>query len=240
VCRSVQNQILGHLRSFPPDDLPPYSVIAHSLGTAVVYETFHAMLTNGADGQSAPLGTALRPNNVFMVANTAKLLWNRGGSAYPPLMGPNLANGDGLCFRFAGFRHALDPVPAVDRFDPPNTWFAPSAPRDAVYDDVKLPAEDVMQANVHAFEHYLSHPLVHVPILRALTGFDAGVQPDELDTAVAAWRDRSLTGQALTDARTSLEKLMLQRATASFGQEIAMLIALRRLAADAELRDGES
>ncbi|MFO1337107.1 MAG: hypothetical protein U1F53_02550 [Burkholderiaceae bacterium] len=240
VYRSVQSQILGHLKSFPPDDVPPYSVIAHSLGTAVAYETFHAMLTNGADGQSAPLGTAFRPNNMFMVANTAKLLWNRGGSAYPAMMGPNLANGDGLSFYFASFRHALDPVPNVDRFDPPASWFAPTAPKDAVYADVVLPEGDLQQLNVHSFEHYLSHPMVHVPILRQLVGFDSVVSDAEMKAQLKLWREASLANQALAEAKSQLKDLLLARATEGWAKEIDMLLALRALVLASKVKDGES
>jgi hypothetical protein len=82
VCRAVQTQILGHLKAFPANDIPRYSIIAHSLGTSVIYETYQQMLTQVIDGSL--LTPAFRPDNVFMVANTGKLLWNRGGgTAYP-------------------------------------------------------------------------------------------------------------------------------------------------------------
>jgi hypothetical protein len=239
VWRSVQAQILGHLKSFPDDDRPSYSVVAHSLGTAVVYEAFHAMLTNGADGHSAPLGSALRPDNVFMLANVAKPLWNRGGSVYPPLMSPSLANGDGLCFRFANFWHQLDPIARMDRFDPPAAWFPPLSPRDEVYLDVALPVQDLQDANVHAFEHYLGHPLVHVPMLRWLAGFKGAVSKKELDDALVKWRADSLAAKELQRARAKLEGLLVN-ATADWSSEIAMLLTMRELAAASVLKDGES
>lgn len=239
VCRSVQAQILGHLKAFPANDTPRYSIIAHSLGTSVVYETFHQMLTQVVDGSL--LTPAFRPENVFMVANTAKLLWNRGGgTAYPAALSPDLIDDRGLCFRFSNFRHALDPVPAVDRFNPPDDWFAPSAPRSSVYRDDLIPAGDVQDINVHAFQHYLSHPIVHVPILRILTGFDKGISKAEMDAAIEAWRADALPAQALAKAKAKLTALAVNKATQEFGDEIAMLKEVRKLVIDSTKRDGET
>ncbi|WP_144006604.1 hypothetical protein [Pelomonas sp. KK5] len=239
VSRSVQAQILGHIKAFPVNDTPRYSIIAHSLGTSVVYETFHQMLTQVVDG--GLLTPAFRPDNVFMVANTAKLLWNRGeGTAYPTVLSPDLIDNSGLCFRFCNFRHALDPVPAVDRFNPPDDWFAPSAPRSTVYRDDLIPAGDVQDINVHAFEHYLSHPIVHVPILRILTGFDKGVSKAEMDDAIEKWRAKTLSAQKLAKAKIDLTALAVKVATQAFGDEIAMLAAVRKLAVGSALRDGET
>lgn len=240
VCRSVQTQILGHLKAFPANDTPRYSIIAHSLGTSVIYETFHQMLTQVVDG--GLLTPAFRPDNVFMVANTANLLWNRGGNtAYPTVLSPDLIDNRGLCFRFGCFRHALDPVPAVDRFDPPNSWFAPSAPRSLVYQDAVIPAGDIQDFNVHAFEHYLSHPNVHVPILRILTGFDKGITNAEMASAVADWRAAGkLSAQSIAAAKDGLAALAVKTATQDFSDEINMLEKVRTLAVSSIFRDGET
>jgi len=237
VCRSLQSQILGHLNSFPANDLPRYSVVAHSLGTSVVYESFQAMLTQGVAGSL--LTTAFRPVNVFMVANTAKLLWNKGGSAYPAVLSPDLTDDSGLCLRFSNFRHALDPVPAVDRFNPPDDWFAPTAPKDQVYLDATLPADDVQDINVHSFEQYLSHPNVHVPMLRQLTGFASGIAKAEVDAALAAWRAQRLQNTALAKAQAQLQALFV-KPTSDWSKEVEMLLALRKLVAGSPFGDGET
>lgn len=237
VCRSVQSQILGHLRSFPANDVPRYSIVAHSLGTSVVYESFQAMLTQSVDGSQ--LTPAFRPENVFMLANTAKLLWNKGGSAYPAVMSPDLMDNRGLCFRFANFRHALDPVPAVDRFNPPDDWFSPTAPKANVFRDDIIPADDIQDINVHAFEHYLSHPIVHAPILRTLTGFDNGISKAEFDESVKNWRAQRLAVQKLNKAKAQLQQLGV-KATQDWAREIDMFKAIRQLVSASTMRDGES
>ena len=239
VCRSVQSQILGHLNSQPTGDALHYSVVAHSLGTSVVYETFHAILTSGVDGNGSRLGTAFLPDNMFMVANVAKLLWNRGGNAYPQTLAPDLADGDGLCFSFSNFRHALDPIPVVDRFSPPDAWFTPTAPKSEVYLDGLIPAADVQDINVHSFEHYLSHPLVHVPMLRTLTGLPSNVTKKELDDALVTWRGNRLANQKLAAAQARLQALAVN-ATADWAPEVQMLLEIRQLAQGSKFTDGES
>ncbi|WP_425256754.1 hypothetical protein ACPOLB_14755 [Rubrivivax sp. RP6-9] len=239
VWRSLQQQVLGHLKSQPRDDALHYSVIAHSLGTAVTYEGFHAMMTLGPGADGTRLGTAFRPDNVFLVANAVVPLWNRGGSEYAAVMAPTLSVSDGWCFQMANFGHALDPVARLDPFAPPDNWFSPLMPRDEVYLDVTLPAKDMHDENVHALEHYLSHPDVHVPMLRTLAGFRAAVSKDEHAAALADWRKKTLGAKALAKASDKL-RAMLVNATADWSKEVGMLLALRQLAGQRARQDGES
>ncbi len=235
VRRSVQAQIVGHIDHFPVNARPAYSVIAHSLGTAVSYETFHAMLT---DPGGLPI--AYRPVNVFAVANVSKSLWNRGGTCYPPEMGPSLSDHDGLCLRFANFSHALDPFSNFERFDPPPpSWFGTTAPPAAVYRSVELPAGDIQDFNVHGFEHYLGHPDVHVPLLRTLTKFDDLITDAEHEQAVAEWRKKLLTTKLRNQAQAELRKLLTGGST-GFGPEIESLLALRESILRLGKPDGES
>jgi hypothetical protein len=169
----------------------------------------------------------------------AKLLWNRGGNAYPQSLAPDLADGDGLCFSFSNFRHGLDPIPAVDRFNPPDDWFTPTAPKAEVYLDALIPAEDVQDINVHSFEHYLSHPLVHVPLLRTLTGLASNVSKKELDEALDAWRANRLADQKLKAAKKQLDDLAV-KATADWSPEVQMLLEMRKLLRGSKFTDGES
>lgn len=242
IWRSVEKQILGHLRGLPRTDALHYTVIGHSLGSAVAYEAFHAMMTQGIDDEGVRLGSAFKPDNVCLVANAVKPLWNRRGTVYQPVMAPSLSTGDGWCFRMASFGHELDPLSQLDRFDPPDSWFPQMAPRRRVYQDITLPAADLQDANVHAFEHYLGHPRVHVPVLRLVTGFPEAVTPEELKAAETEWRSQGLGAAARSQAKaaaTARLQGLLTKATEGWGDEIAMLIALRKIAAASALKDGE-
>lgn len=234
VCQSVRAQITKALLALPDQQSVHYSVIAHSLGTAVTYESFFGMMT--ADD---PLRMAFRPDNVFMVANCIVPLWNRGGTPYQPIMAPSLGYSDGWCFKLSNFRHELDPVAMLIPFEPKDAWFPPLAPRKEVYLDQQIPAGDIQDPNVHALEHYLSHPSVHIPILRTLSYQNAISDADETN-ALAAWRKKNLLNTKLKDAQDKLEAMLVTKATASWKNEYVMLKALRDLVLSSKLKGGES
>jgi len=237
VCTRIERQILAHLQSFKPAP-PSYTIIAHSLGSAAVYETLHAMLT-GPGG----LHPAYRPANLVMMANVTAALWNRGGSCYPSSMRPMLPDHLGSCYHFADFSHQLDPFSNFRRFTPPDTWRQPPARPDS-FTQVELAREDIQHVNVHALEHYLSHPAVHVPLLRLLTGYDDIISDAERDEAVARWRG-ARTPRVSAVAGDILDSLRA-RAAKTFEEEIDVLLDFRtRVLQAAEagtdpLLDGES
>jgi hypothetical protein len=234
VQREVENQILSVLDG--STDNITYSIVAHSLGTVVVYETFHAMLTQGgADGTAFP--SAFLPHNVFNFANVSKVLWSRGRNRYPAILAPNLAESTGLCFHMANFDHKLDPVSRLGPFEPPDTWFRAGAPRDEVYRDIVLPAADIQDEHVHAFEHYLSHPSVHVHMLRQLTRPGLISDQEERD-ALVAWRAKTLINEKLAQARAKLKGIGDQTAD-NWKARVAVLRAVRELARGSQLKGGE-
>jgi hypothetical protein len=185
VMTAVQGQI-GEVFEKPAKRGDPieYSIIAHSLGTLVAYEAFHAMMTG-----THPLPPAARPSNVFLVANVAAALWQRGSRIYVPEMAPSLRFTDGWCFRLTNIGHRLDPVARLRPFDPPDAWFQPGK-KDKTYLDVWLESGDIQRENIHSLTHYLSHPRVHVPLLRQLL-HPTLISDDELAQAVTEWDQRS-------------------------------------------------
>jgi hypothetical protein len=222
VCLEVQSQILGHLRSF--SDPPLYSIVAHSLGTAVAYESMHA-LVNG----TPVLPSTFRPVNFCALANTARLLWGRGGDEYTSKLGPSFMEDAGMCVWFFDAGHKLDPVWQVKPFHkPPTSWFPHPGSAAEVYTHCELPVADVQDLNVHAFEHYLGHPSIHVPILRALAGFDGAISKQEETAALQAWRKKTLPATALKKAQTSLQAL-LTGSSEDWKKEVQMLLDLRKL-----------
>jgi hypothetical protein len=205
--QSVRLQILSRLQAFPPNDVPSWSVIGHSLGTAVVNDTLHAMFTQPVDG--VLLGDRFKPDFVFMVANVAKLLWNRGGDFYSSRVRPHTVDSLGMCWRYCTFRHELDPFARIDAFNPPVHWFPEGlvpAQRETFFQDVRIGATDVRDINVHGLNHYLSHPAVNSVIINTLAGFEA-VRATDVNEALRAWRARRLSGVALSAARADLTAL---------------------------------
>jgi hypothetical protein len=204
VTQSVRRQILDRLHSFAQNDTPSWSILGHSLGTAVVCDTLHAMFSQVVDG--ATLGERFKPDFVFMVANTSHLLWNKGGDSYASLVRPHSVDTLGMCWKYCDFSHELDPVPAVDAFDPPASWFPDgikTSERSTFYADVKIRAADTQYLNVHGLNHYLSHPSVHVGIVNTLLGYEAATAA-EAATVLANWRKKSLLQTELAKAKQQL------------------------------------
>jgi hypothetical protein len=202
VSQSVRKQILERLKSFPQNDTASWSVIAHSLGTAVMHDTLHAMFTQAVDG--VLLGSAFRPWYVFMVANVSRALWNKGGDFYASEVRPHVVDSVGLCWRYCNFHHELDPFPRVLPFNPPDTWFPPKVNRERVFLDVTLDKNDIQDVNVHGFSHYLSHPDVHVPIITTLLDWAEIISPAERSAAVKKWRAGRIADAPLKKAQQSL------------------------------------
>jgi hypothetical protein len=101
--------------------------------------------------------------------------------AYPIKDSPVHPGPEGVCDAYFNFRHKWDPFPAVDAFQPPAKW------------DDYTPVEDLdhfHQLNVHALEHYLEHPKVHIPIFRQV--FGARITKAEAQSAVNSFP--TLTG----------------------------------------------
>ncbi len=211
VCQQVRLQILSVLKSSPQNDIPKWSVIAHSLGTAVTTETLHKMFTHSVDG--VPLPDVFRPEYIFAVANVSKLLWNKGGDFYGNEVRPHVLGTQGMCWKFGNFHHALDPFCHLDPFSPPDYWFPAHVDRSRVYDDVELDAKDIQNINVHDFGHYLSHPDVHVPIISTLLNWPELIEPGEKQEALKKWRKARLSEVALGKAKKQLGSYVQDKAT---------------------------
>jgi hypothetical protein len=238
VTQAVRLQILDRLKTFPQNDSPSWSVIAHSLGTSIVNDTLHAMFSQPVDG--VLLGDRFKPDFIFMVANVAKLLWSRGGDFYSSRVRPHTVDTLGMCWRYCNFHHALDPVPRVDKFDPPAHWFPEGiqpSQRSAFYSDVQIDATDIQDINVHGLNHYLGHPLVNSVIINTLAGFEA-VLPTEVNAALVKWRKDRETGPAAKKIKDTLSALLMSNP--EWARIIEMLVAFRGVVlSDSTLPDGE-
>lgn len=236
VHRSIELQITKHLNSF--ESVPPYSIIAHSLGTAVIYKTLRAMITD-----SPPLANNFRPAYLFAISNTANALWGDDeGDLYDQDLGPSTMDHIGMCSKFGNFHHALDPFCNVDPFDrpnsrPPDYWFHDPAIRNAVYVNVEIPEQDIQNINVHALEHYLSHPSVHVPILRILCRTRLVISDDDYNAALAEWQKGRLLNRDFNNAKAKLNGIL--KSGGGRGEKlIRMLVDLRSLVQNANKPDG--
>jgi len=139
-----------------------YSIIAHSLGTAVAHDALQKLYTVGVDGNKP----ALQIQNFFALANVSRLVWVNDGKFYeetrvrPPDSG--LPANQCAVLNYMQFRHIADPFPSILRFTRKD-W---SPEHYASIDDLDF----FRGVNVHALTSYLAHPTVTSLILYRLFG----------------------------------------------------------------------
>lgn len=135
-----------------------FSIVAHSLGTAVTMEAVNALATPAADIGWTGLPKKFMFREIIMVSNTSRLLQRAGLAAYTDsnLLPARFKKG-GLCVTYRNIFHRRDPVSWVRRFD-----------LQALEDTGYLPfaVDHYYARNIHGLSHYLEHPAVHGPLLR--------------------------------------------------------------------------
>ncbi|MBI5435333.1 MAG: hypothetical protein HZA52_21040 [Planctomycetes bacterium] len=156
---SVCDQIVRALKARwqPGEPLPRASIVAHSLGTAVIHDSLHLLATNKQMSQGLPNQLA-HPNwgfqTIFMLANTSRVL-QTDFNAYESIVRPGPANKlDKYCARYVTVHHEVDPVTLVRRFEP-KTW-------KSLCESITL--THYRDWNVHAFTHFLDNPQVYTQI----------------------------------------------------------------------------
>jgi hypothetical protein len=168
---------------------PAWSVIAHSLGTAVTHNVISKMYAGSHVAGIPALKTGVtRPHCLLMAANVSRVLQLPELKVLETFVFPGLLTSGALCGHYLNARHAYDPF----------TWpyeFAPDepSPRFSEPDYKHLRPEIILDGNVHALEHYLRQPGVHAPLFRLLRSEDL-LSPEEErkaaeELAKASWNE---------------------------------------------------
>lgn len=163
----VVSQMLDKLAKVIGDGpFDSWSVVAHSLGTAVVHDSL-LILQHRAQKQ---FGDWLPPRSLCMIANVARALTNNDTTCYDEVIAPT---GPGHPDYYLNANHELDPFTRIDPFRPTSGgWVAPgSRYRDVSgLSDFLLAKELVDWAQdwsdfskfaaliPHGFTHYLRQP----------------------------------------------------------------------------------
>lgn len=174
VIKQIADKIVAALAA---DPATRFSVLAHSLGTAVTHDSLHLLGTKNWDNHANALNPVqFRFANIFMVANVSRLLQTEDAEmrpVYKSIVRPGrLGNRESYCVQYHNFRHEADPFAFPRAFEPAD-W--------KNYENVVI--RHYRRPNIHDLSHYLLNPSVHVSVLRALVGNDA-VTPHEHITAV--------------------------------------------------------
>lgn len=164
----INSQIVDHLNSIE-GQIPRWSVISYSLGTAATHDALHELYTT----QIGQWGVyPLYPKTIAMISNVSRVLQN-DIQVYESKVNPNI-NGDGICQRYLNVSHEYDPFIKPNRFKPWSTW----APEGS-YIDIETNAVEGL--NIHSASHYLSNPKVSGALFNAmLSQTTQFFKPDEI------------------------------------------------------------
>lgn len=152
-----------------------FSVMAHSLGTSVAHDALAELgSAERIDGDVNTFGVEnFRFDSIHMLANVSRLLQTKP-KAYASVVRPGpRSTKNRYCGRMYSHRHEVDPFTKPKPFEPV-TWG----------DDFEhTTLRHYRGWNVHGWLHYLDHPEVHVPLLKAITKSSA-VTPKQMREAV--------------------------------------------------------
>lgn len=162
-----------------------WSIVGHSLGTAVVHDTLHTWYNQPLAG-GGKLGDQRAPRLVQMVANCSRVL-QTDFDVYESDVCPGNA-----CNYYFSVQHPSDPVTLVRPFLPA-LWPKDPTMREFYY-QAKLEHDYIQQKNIHDLAHYLRHPDVWIPLVRCLS-YDAYVTKE----GEAKYRDAFELHGKLTD-----------------------------------------
>jgi hypothetical protein len=156
---------------------------AHSLGTAVAHDVLDELGRRWLASRGPYSPRRWRWRAVFMLADVSRLL-AVGGPESLLRAGPE-KDPHSWARSLYEVRHAWDPI---DRAVPK----ADAARRGAR----RLDVGHAWRANVHSFGHYLEHPAVHIPLLRAACGSGTVTRGEEAAALAAAAARPSVVDEA--------------------------------------------
>ncbi len=187
----VGKRVLETLLDAPDVDRPRWSMIAHSLGTAVAHDALHALFTQGVGGRT--LAGLTKADVLMMVANVSRLLEEKSVDVYKSVVHPGALPADGVCRYFINAKHDWDPIPRPREFKPLDDWPDLRTRQEQRLLHVAINA--FQSKNVHSLTHYLSNPKVHIELFRRLFPFEGAIGPQEFDRAVAQHEAATPFGQ---------------------------------------------
>lgn len=194
VRRHVGAELRATLLPLAEDGAPVAAVFAaHSLGTAVAHDVLDDLGRRWLATRGPFSPRRWRWRAAFMLADVSRLL-AVGGPESLLRAGPD---GDAASWarRLYEVRHAWDPIDrAVPKADPLRRG------------SKRLDVGHAWRANVHSFGHYLEHPAVHIPLLRAACGSGTVTRAEEAAALAEAAARPSVVGEATDRVKKLLDR----------------------------------
>jgi hypothetical protein len=196
-------------------DLPRWSVVAHSLGTAVAHDSLHAMFTQEINGKT--LQGLTKAQLIMMIANVSRVLQEEGVEVYASAVRPGEGE-SGVCNFYLNAYHEWDPIASVKPFRPLDDW-PDLATRLLDPERFKhIPINAFQHKNIHALSHYLADPKVHVELFCALMPLRRAINDEEFKNAKKVFQAATPFGQ-FAALQQSLQSLQLNE-TSSWHETI--------------------
>lgn len=159
---------------------PIFSVIGHSMGTAVVEKTLKALFSEKSEkiftGSKDTLEGDFSFYAVILIANTSFTL-ARDNSEEMFYRRSKFKPGDSvgsICKKMLNINHTLDPIGRFRPFSPPKNWL--NTDDEGLYVSVLL--SELSSPYVHSINHYMRDACAHTRIFNALEGDLTIKQPD--------------------------------------------------------------
>ena len=227
VMKEIVSAINAHLDREQEAEI---SILGHSLGTIVVHDTLHLLATG--EGGDAFKSEFFRFANVFLLANASKLGPKKfidiksDDSCTRPISAPAPTGGAApYCGALYNFNNHWDPIGSWARFSAQGWGNG--------FHDVEI--RHIHQLNVHGINHYIEHPRVHIPLLRALLG--TFVIPDRLkDQRITDFPDLkpSACGTAVATLMNHLDQIRDETSGGDFDDIAKGMLRLYRAVREAK------
>jgi hypothetical protein len=180
----------------------PWSILGHSLGTAVVHNTLCSMFGEGEPSNNVRRLNVedFRPTCVVMAANVSRLLQIEEPECmkvYNSIVRPGSPGSRAVCDYYLNLRHKYDPFTKPKPFDHD---FDDRFPAGRYFD---LRPAHLNQINTHDLVHYLAAPMVHIPFLRCC--FGEGCVTKEEEKASSELFEKETLNSKISEYRKELE-----------------------------------
>ena len=188
-----------------------------------LYNTGYPNAPNGPIAPPDPLET--RCTTLAMIANVSRVLQRNDAKVLESRVMPGSAAAGRLCSFYLNVRHKLDPFTIPQAFDP-GEWPDSATFSTERYQHIQpshIHFESDELPNIHALDHYLRNPRVHVPFFRSILGRNI-VTAEDYRLAKVRF-DSEVRSNTLDKARSALES----RLPARSGNWRNLLASIKRL-----------
>lgn len=211
---SIQSKIVAHVARQILDDVKDhyqtgsntFSIVAHSMGTAVAHKVLQDLYSERQFQDE--LSATIKFRMLMQLSNTSLALSSDRDRHYETLVKPSQFANKGVCNYMVNVSHRLDPVSELVRFDPDlESWLNRDEIRQNRYQDIRI--SRITDPNVHSIVHYFDNPKVQEAFFENI--LDRNLPPRKKKQAWASFEARTPQGR-FKQMKKDYEKVVQQKA----------------------------